>query len=310
MQSPASARSASAEPRTAAALRQARTMRRTRTELPGKRIEEPDAIRIGREIPIEIPRQHIKQRRAGQRQGRLADQQPKHRREKQQQHDIERQHVHIDRLEFQDQRLEYRDVRLLEEIKDIHFLGIERIVEGRRDIGDFGHEDREQKDVRDVDLPGAPQHARARDDDAALAHGAAIDESRRIAGNEDEDLGCVAKAVIANGEPVGDVLRNVIEKNQPQRDPAEQIEPQIALAVATAGSTAIPTGSTSLGLTKCFAIGFTTGCRSFWTLPPPERSISAHSLGGFTDLVRHGPLEKARPDSYAISKFKLLVPPR
>ncbi len=133
-------------------------------------------------------------------------------------------------LNFNNKRLKDRDVGLLEEIEDIHFLGVERVVERRRDIGDLRHEDRKQKDVRHVDLPGTPQHARAGDDDAALAHGAAIDESRGVAGNEDEDLGRVGKAVIADGEPVHDVLRNVVEKNQPQRDAAEQIEPQVALA--------------------------------------------------------------------------------
>ncbi len=132
-------------------------------------------------------------------------------------------------LNFKQQRLEDRDVGLFEKIEDIHFLGVKRIVEGRRDIGDFRHEDREQKNMRHVDLPGAPQHARAGDDDAALVHGAAIDESRGVAGDEDEDFGGVGKAVIADGEPVHDVFGDVVEKDQPQRHAAEQIEPQVAL---------------------------------------------------------------------------------
>ena len=117
---------------------------------------------------------------------------------------------------------------LLEEIERVHFFGVERIVEARRDIGDLGHVDREQEDVRDVDLPGALQDARARDDEAALAHGAAIDEGRGVAGDEDEDFGGVAEAVVADGEPGDDVVRNVIEEDQPERQPAKQVEPQIA----------------------------------------------------------------------------------
>ena len=66
-------------------------------------------------------------------------------------------------------------------------------------------------------------------DETALAHGAAVDEGRGVAGNENEDLGGVAEAVIADGEPVDDVAGNVVEKDQPQRDAAEQIEPQVAL---------------------------------------------------------------------------------
>ena len=85
------------------------------------------------------------------------------RREQQQQDDVERQHVHVGRLELEQQRLDDRDVRLLEKIEDVHFLRIERILEAGRDVGDLGHIDREQEDVRDIDLPGPPQDAGARD---------------------------------------------------------------------------------------------------------------------------------------------------
>ena len=99
----------------------------------------------------------------------VADQQPERRRKHQQQHDVQRQHVHVDRLELEQQRLHDRDVRLLEEVQRVHFLGVERILEARRDIGDLGDVDREQEDVGDVDLPGPLQDARACDDKAALA---------------------------------------------------------------------------------------------------------------------------------------------
>ena len=116
----------------------------------------------------------------------------------------------------------------LEEVQRVHFLRVERILEARRDIGDLGDVDREQEDVGHVDLPGPLQNARARDDKAALDHGAAIDEGRGIAGNEDEDFGGVAEAVIADREPGDDVVWNVIEEDQPERQPAKQVEPQIA----------------------------------------------------------------------------------
>src|SRR5271165_2506019 len=80
----------------------------------------------------------------------------------------------------------------------------------------------------DIDLPGPPQNMCTRDHEAAFAHFAAIDERSCIARHEDKDFGCVAETVIANGDPGDQVGGNVIEKNQPKCDPAEQIEPQIA----------------------------------------------------------------------------------
>jgi hypothetical protein len=68
----------------------------------------------------------------------------------------------------------------------------------------------------------------AGDDEAALAHLLAVDEGRGVAGDEDEDFGRVAEAVIADGRPGDQVGRNVVEKDQPQRNPTEQVEPQIA----------------------------------------------------------------------------------
>jgi hypothetical protein len=82
--------------------------------------------------------------------------------------------------------------------------------------------------VGDVDLPDAAQDARAGDHEAALAHFPAVDEGRGVAGDENEDLGRVAEAVVANGDPGDEIGRDVIEKDQPQREATEQIEPQIA----------------------------------------------------------------------------------
>ena len=62
------------------------------------------------------------------------------------------------------------------------------------------------------------------------AHGAAVDEGRRVAGDEDEDLGGVGEAVIADRDPADDVRGDVIEKDQPQREATEKIEPQVAIA--------------------------------------------------------------------------------
>ena len=97
-----------------------------------------------------------------------------------------------------------------------------------RDISDLGEIDRKQEHVGDIDLPRALEHAGAGDDEAMLAHGPAIDEGRGIAGDEDENLGGVAEAVIADGDPTHRIRGNVVEEDQPESDAAEQVKPQIA----------------------------------------------------------------------------------
>ena len=70
----------------------------------------------------------------------------------------------------------------------------------------------------------------SRNHEARLQHRAAVDERRSIAGDEDEDFGGVGEAVIADGEPGQNIRRQMIDEDQPQREPAKQIEPQFALA--------------------------------------------------------------------------------
>ena len=197
-------------------------------ELPGEWIEHPIAARIGGDVPVERPRQRVKHSRNDERQRRRAQQQPQHGRKSEQQHDIQRQHVHVHRLELQQQRLDHGDVGLLEEIEHAHFLAVERIVEARRDIGDFGEVDGEQEDVRDINLPGALEQAGGGDDEAVLAHRTAVDEGRGIAGDEDKDLSGVGKAVIADRDPAHRVGWDMVEEDQPQGYAAEQVQPQIA----------------------------------------------------------------------------------
>ena len=142
--------------------------------------------------------------------------------------EVERQHVHVHRLKLQQQRLNDGDVGVLEEIEHAHFLAVEWIGKAVCDIGDLSEIDGEQEYVRHIDLPGPLEHAGAGDDEAVLAHGAAIDEGRSIAGNEDEDLGRIAEAVIADGDPAHCIGRNVVEKDQPESDTAKQVKPKIA----------------------------------------------------------------------------------
>ena len=107
---------------------------------------------------------------------------------------------------------------------------IQRVFETGGDVGNLREEDREQEHMRDIDLPDPAQDPRGRDHEAGFQHGAAIDERRGIAGDEDEDFGGVGKTVIADREPGQKVRRQMVDEDQPQRQAAKQIEPQFALA--------------------------------------------------------------------------------
>ena len=82
--------------------------------------------------------------------------------------------------------------------------------------------------MRDVDLPCALEHPRGGNDETMLLHRTAVDKGRGIAGDENENLGRVAEAIVADGNPADRIGRNVIEEDQPEREAAEQIKPEIA----------------------------------------------------------------------------------
>ena len=52
-------------------------------------------------------------------------------------------------------------VRLPHELQELHFLGKQRIFETVGDKEDFRHENDEEEDMRDVELPDAPENAGA-----------------------------------------------------------------------------------------------------------------------------------------------------
>src|ERR1700726_247916 len=80
----------------------------------------------------------------------------------------------------------------------------------------------------DVELPDPLGQPGGADDEAAVEHHPGIDEGGGIARNENEQIRGVAEAVISGGDPVHDVVGNMIQKNRPVCDPAKQIEPKVA----------------------------------------------------------------------------------
>ena len=77
--------------------------------------------------------------------------------------------------------------------------------------------------MRDVDLPTALEDARARRDGALFAHRAAVDECSRIAGDEHENLGRIAEAVVPDRDPIDHIERNVVEERASRQNPPKLI---------------------------------------------------------------------------------------
>src|SRR5262249_15997402 len=59
-------------------------------------------------------------------------------------------------------------------------------------------------------------------------NGRAVDKTGRIARNEYEHLGGIAETIIADRDPANHIEWDMIEKDSPQPDSAEQIKPQVA----------------------------------------------------------------------------------
>jgi hypothetical protein len=137
-------------------------------------------------------------------------------------------HVEIDRLELEDQSLPQGFGRVVDQADNVEFVDQLGIAEAQRQVADRGDVDHEQDDMGDIELPdplGQPSRA---DDEAAFQHHPGIDEGGGVAGNEDEQVGGVTEPVIAGGDPVHDVVGNVVEVDRPVRDPAKQVEPEVA----------------------------------------------------------------------------------
>jgi hypothetical protein len=148
------------------------------------------------------------------------------------QHDIERQHIEIDRLELQHQGLPDHHVGPLEKQIDVVLIAVHRVVEAPRGARDLRNEKQKQENMGDVELPGALQQALGGGEELPAGHRRTVDEAGGVSGNEHKELGGVAEAKIAQRQPADDVVGNVIEENHPLSDAPHQIKPQIPLGRA------------------------------------------------------------------------------
>src|SRR3954469_3574768 len=152
-----------------------------------------------------------------------------HRREDQQHQNVHRQNVEKGRLELQQQSLDYRNVRLVQKNGDAHLLVVHRVLERGRGIGDLGDKREKRENGGDEDLPSPPQYLGDRVKRAVSGHPAAVDQGGGEAGDEDEHLGRVVKPDRLQGKIAQHVFRDVIDKDQDQRQAAKKIEAEVAL---------------------------------------------------------------------------------
>ena len=80
----------------------------------------------------------------------------------------------------------------------------------------------------DIELPDPLGQPGGADDEATFQHHSGVDEGGGIARDENKEVGGVAKAVIPRGDPVHDIVGNMVQKHRPIGDPAKQVEAEIA----------------------------------------------------------------------------------
>ncbi len=144
------------------------------------------------------------------------------------QHDVERQHVEVGRLELEDQPLEDRLDRIVVQARDIEFVQQRRLIVALGRPADRRDVDDEQQHVCDIELPDPLQQLHRADDESALEHHLRVDESGGIPGDEHEQVRGIAEAVVPRRHPGDEVVRNVIEVDRPVGNAAKQVEPKIA----------------------------------------------------------------------------------
>lgn len=67
----------------------------------------------------------------------------------------------------------------------------------------------EDQQMGNVELPDPAQHPRSTDEEAPFHHHLAENKRRRVAGNQHEEIGSIAKAVVPHCEPCEYAVRNV-----------------------------------------------------------------------------------------------------
>jgi hypothetical protein len=115
----------------------------------------------------------------------------------------------------------------VEEVGSQELLGVERAVQRSHRVRNRRHEDHEQEDVRDVELPDAMADADGRDEEALALHAPAVHHPGGVAGDQDEHLGRVTEHDRLQRELRQEVVGEVVEEYAEQGEAAEEVQAQV-----------------------------------------------------------------------------------
>ncbi len=198
-------------------------------KLPGERVEVPGLIvGIAVRLPAEPPRHQIDGRGDDERQRQRAPHQQQHEGEDAQENHVDRQDIEELRLILQQQRFDDRDLRLVDEVVDAKILAVGLVLHRQRRVTDRRREENECEDVRDVELPRPAIDVAGGGDWPLPLERLSIDGRRGIAGYEDEDLRRVGECDRVQRDIRQDVIRNMVDENEQERQTAKEVKPQVA----------------------------------------------------------------------------------
>ena len=151
-----------------------------------------------------------------------------------QQHES-RQYVGVDGRILQDRGVDECRTGISEKERRVGFVEIVAAAAGHPDQNEIANQ---QKQESGVDFQASPQRARNDRRPALLPQRAAIGQHAGVAGHEHKHFGGVAEAVVARRQPGERIIGDVIDEDEPQRQPAARIQPQV-----TAISVDVTTGT-------------------------------------------------------------------
>src|SRR5260370_33621929 len=160
----------------------------------------------------------------------MASQEQEHQREDDQQDYVERQDIEVLRLILQQQRLDDRDIGLVDKIIDAEVFVIVLMLHVEGCVKYQRSKDHKQEDVCDVELPNPAIDLGRGDDGTAPLESLSVNHGGGVARNKDEHLSGVAKRERLQRQIREDIIRNVVDEDENQRQTAKQIKPEIAPA--------------------------------------------------------------------------------
>src|SRR5215472_9260357 len=188
-------------PRTVSRISGSRT--NNEEELPGKRIEVPPLIvGIAVRLPTEVQRQKINYPGEDEWKRQAALQQQQH-------------HENLDDC----------DLGFVDEIIDPKVLAIGLILEVEGCVTYLRGKDHEYEDVCDIELPNPAIDLSGRGDASLPLQSPSVNRGGGVARNKDEDLGGIGKCNRMQRYIRQDIIWNVVDEDDKQRQTPEEVEP-------------------------------------------------------------------------------------